>query len=285
MIDGQWQIGNDYTFGSNTQVVVSGVEFEGYEVNNYDFNRENTDEIVMGRDSFKPGLVTFELTALDNYSVSTEMDVPGFQRAREVYEEFTKYWRGDQIRNLWNQYLPLAYKRHGTERLIYGRPRKLTPLRVGQRKGNQPFTCQYQTADTFTYSRMEYYEDGPVSTLGTRNVSVRRDLLDGQADTWFAIQIEGPITNPTVEIGPDMRIKLQTTLAAGKLIEISSYPWRRRVINSDGYTLSAFLIEDSPYMDELKIPGGEATDFGLSGSGTSGNTLLRVLWREAYYAY
>lgn len=284
MIDGQWEI-DGYLFGANTQIMVSSVTFEGYDVNNYDFNRENTDEMVMGRDSLKPGTITFEMAALDNYYVSSGLSVPGFERARGSYDSFTKHWRGDSSRQHWNEYLPLAYKRQGQERLIYGRPRKLTPLPYASRRGNQPFTCQYQTADTFTYSRMEYYEDGPVSTLGTRNVPARRDLLEGTADTWFAIQIEGPITNPVIEIGADKKITLETTLAAGKQIEISSYPWRRRVINSDSETLSAFLIDDSPYMDELKIPAGEETAFGLSGSGTSGSTLLRVLWREAYYAY
>ena len=283
MIDGQWKIG-DFVFGKGTQILLSTVEFEGYDVNNYDFPRENTDELVMGRDSLKPGLVTFEMTVLDNYLVDSGAPVPGFRRAREIYEEFVKNWRGDLVREQWNEFLPLSYKRHGTERLIYGRPRKLTPLPHASRRGNQPFTCQYQTSDTLTYSRMEYYEEGPLTNLGSRNISCRRDLLKGMAPAWFVIQIFGPITNPAVEIGPDMKIELQRTIQAGKAVEISSYPWRRRVIDSDSNTLSASLVGSSPYMDEMKLPPGENTTIGMSGSGTSGSTFCRVLWREAYYA-
>lgn len=283
MIDGQYEIAG-YRFGTNTQLMVSSVTFEGYEVNASDFNRENTDEMVFGRDTLKPGLVTFELGALDNYMLSTLGDAPGFKRSREVLEDFTKAWRGDSIRGLWNEYLPMYYKRHGQERAIFGRPRKINALPHANKRGNIPITCQYQTADTFTYSRKEWYNDGPPVAFGTRNIAINRDLLDGPAPAWFSLIIEGPITNPKIQVGPDMTIELQASITAGQFIEISSYPWRRRVINSSSQTLSAFLIGDSPYMDEMKIPPKVLTTVGLSGSGTSGATKLSVLWREAYYA-
>ena len=75
---------------------------------------------------------------------------------------------------------------------------------------------------------------------------------DGDAPAWFRILFYGPITNPTINVGAQ-QFYIETTIDADTILEVSSYPWARRIVDNTGVNHRTKLRGSTQYLDELRI--------------------------------
>lgn len=283
--EGQYKIG-DLLMGPGTPIKISDFAPGGYEVNNMDQKVSFSDEVTFGFDSLTPSPMSFELAIIDNFDIwrGPEHLVPGYPSGAEMVEQLTAEWRADAQRKVWNSVKPLEYKKNGPQKIVFGRPRKITVIKT--RLGGEfiPAVLDFQPADPLTYGAIENVQDVAPSVGGATTISINR-TGGGRAPTWFRGLITGPINKPKIYVGGQWVAEIDVNLAAGKVLEVNSYPWQRRIVDSDSNSHSAKLLGDV-YMDEMKIPPLTTTTVGLSGaSGTTSATKLSVFWREAYYSY
>lgn len=285
--EGQWKIGS-MIIGKGTQCEITAVEPVSYGIVPGDYSIPMSDEIRFRKDFLQPGVINITVSIMDNYMLDNMYDggpIPEFVGADGLMEQLLKEWRADEVRNIWGYTKPLTYKKIGQVRRVYGRPRDIAAPPRRMRPGWYDVTLAYQRADTLSYSEAVYGLAGiPKTAYGTPGGTVTR--ADGEAPTWFDMFITGPIANPAITLGPYV-IDLNYTLAAGEIAQISSYPWDRRAVSSAGYNLTSKLINQSPYLSDLRFPAGASYSVGLHENGTpvaTSATELAVTWREAYHS-
>ena len=282
--EGQFQIG-DLVFGAGTDIRVATFQKESYEVQTMDLPMARSDEIRFGKDSLTPTPITLELGIMDNYSIfeGPKVPMPGQDSASDLQSKFAMEWRADRERRVWNSQKPLYYCKRGIQKVVYGRPRKFT--QGWDRYGSEfvPIVAQYQPVDPLSYDA----NPKQVTAVPGTNMTVNRS--NGEIDAWFEAYINGPINKPQITIDytvnsiPITRtITVDYNLPADTVLHISSYPWQRRCIASNGQNLSAFLIGDSPYLDELTLPPNTTSIIKMTGTGTTAATNITVSYREAY---
>lgn len=279
--ENQYQIG-DVVFGNGTPIRVSSFSPGGYEVVANDTPRERADEISFGRDSLSPQPIVFEMSVIDNFNIAfgPNFRVDGWPSGPELLERLGSEWRASETRQNWNAQKALHYRKNGIQKVIFGRPRKMT-VTTGKLGGEFiPVVADFMPVDTLAYS------SDLISRFVARDVdlAITRPSSGGKGDSWIEAYVDGPIVNPTIDFGI-WKAQFNYTVAAGETIELNSTPWLRRVVSSNGQYLSARLIGDSAYLDEMKIPPSTTTTARLTGTGTSGATRLTVAYREAYLNY
>lgn len=285
---GQYQIGN-LVIGRNTNYPVDTFEEAGYGMSTADYQLSQADELRMSRDFLQPGTIGITMAVMDNRalpnmsSLSKWDDVPSLTDSLTATDVLAEEWRADEVRSQWGQLKPIKVcSRAGDVRRIYGRPRKFQAGKNTLKSEWVPVVADFQRADTLAYSDDEFGLTVAPSALGVSTGNLTR--LGGRAPAWFKVFIIGPINLPKIRVG-SMTVELDHNLAAGKVIELSSYPWERRVIDSDAFNLSPKMVGNSPYLDQLKLPPGSSLPIGLSGAGTTAATKATFLWREAYHTY
>lgn len=283
--NGQYQLGS-VRFGRFTQLPIESMEVTGYGVNSTDYQIPRADEMRFGIDTFQPGTLNFTIGILDNYILPNMVgatgisSAPGLQNAIEQLEALHKEWRADDIRKQFGYVKPLFVCRQGETVRVYGRPRKFAHNTASMKANHRKAVCEFQRVDTICYSETQYSVVADPSAEGTTTQNAVRS--GGGVDTWVQILITGPINHPKIKIGSLNLIDVNYNLAAGKVLEINTYPWTRRVMDSDGLNVAPLLIGTSPYLDEIVIPPSASTEVGFSGSSTTAATKMAVLWREAY---
>lgn len=286
LIPGQYKIGNT-VFGEGTMIHVSSCEPGGHGTSPGDYPVGQSDELRFSRDYMQPGSYTFEMAALNNKPmlnmVGPGEEIPDVDGASTYLETIANEWRADEVRLIYGSLKPLLYHRDGMTRMIYGRPRKFVHANRSRKAEWVNIVADFQCADTFTYEEAQGLVTALPTSAGTTSVDVVR--AGGSAPAWFTAFITGPINDPKIKVGNLFTVELDYNLAAGKIIQISSYPWERRVIDSDGFNLSPLMVGNSPYLDQMKLPANATTGIGLSGSSTTGATKLELLWREAYHSF
>ncbi|UVK63111.1 minor tail protein [Gordonia phage Alyssamiracle] len=282
--EGQYKLG-DLVFGAGTPIQITKFEPQGFDANINDLPKEQVDEVSFGFDSYSPKPVAIEGGILNQFDVFRGPGhlLPGGISGQDLQEMFFKEWRADEVRRVWNAMKPLHYKKGGPQKILFGRPRKINMIPARRGADFIPFVAEYMPADVLAYSYEEHStpEVSP-TTAGTKPHSLTR--FEGTADAWFRAVITGPANQPTIEFGNWM-VKVDHNLGAGKLLEINAQPWLRRVINSDSLNLSAKLIDDSAYLNEMKIPPKATTNWGFSCTGSTSATKCFITWRDAYVSY
>lgn len=280
LVENQYKIG-DVLFGQGTPIRVSKFEPGGYDVNIRDRNVDLTDEVAFGFDSYTPQPIAFEMSVIDNYDMrfGPNIVMAGWKSGPQYLEQLKKEWRADPVRRVWSSMKSLEYKKNGNERVVFGRPRKFTEVKTGRGAEFIPVVAEFLPCDTFSYSNEMF---GSQATIGLDGTIARSG---GEGETWIQFLIQGPINQPRIVVDGFWEVQVDVNLASGKVLEINSSPWQRRVIDSDSNNLSAKLIGDSAYLGDMKLPPGETVTFSISGSGTSSETKCVATWREAYLAY
>lgn len=283
--EGQYQIGT-VKFGRNTNISIVTVDEIGYQVSAGDYQTPMSDEMRFTKDYVQPGVIQFQLAALDNKILPSMAEAPEdlaiqVVSGKETLEFFKKEWRADDVRKNWGWVKPLTYCAAGSRRVLYGRPRDIASGRLKANPGWYGITAAYQLADTLSYSEEVFSEIVAPTGAGSPGGSIER--LDGTAPSWLSLAVIGPINAPTIAIG-DFEINLNYNIPNGQAVEISSAPWERRAISSTGVNLGTKLIGNSPYLEDLRFSAGEEWNIALHGTGTSSATQLLVQWREAYHA-
>jgi hypothetical protein len=275
----QFQLG-DLVFGEHTRYPVVGVQIATYNVNNQDYQIPLSNETRMGQDTLQAGPMTFTMGVYDNAPMGHGYNtLPNdlILKSSKLLTALQKEWKADDVRQVWGELKPLIYcDGYGSVRRIYGRPRKFTYTR--KRPGSQfhKVTAEYARIDTLTYTDTEF---ATVLTNGADPVNYTRD--GGDAPSWYRALLTGPQTNPLVIIGDD-QIQLQHTIAEGVVLEVNTYPWSRRIVDTNGANWRNTLIGNSKYLDRMTIPADTSVPMSWVATSTNSSSSCLVLWRDAY---
>lgn len=253
---GQYQIGT-ILFGDSTNMPVSKVEIQPWNVNNEDFQIIHSDETRFGLDNLTPAPIVFTMAVLNNWELN---NVPGsngsvppglLYQSRTLLGQLTEAWKATTTRQTWGAMVALIFvDADGIRRRVYGRPGKFQHGPVEQNEWVD-VQAEFRRADTMAYADNEMvieigYNDDPTYIF--------RD--QGDAPAWFRLIFYGPLINPQVTIGK-CTVQLDLEIPSDAIVEVSSYPWMRRIIDSNGFNWRASLIGQSQYLDQLTIPPNE----------------------------
>lgn len=280
---GQYQIGN-FVFGAKTMYRVEAFDIAGYDVNVQDFQAAISDELRFGQDSLKPLPIQLTINALVNRPLPNVMALMGqkctnigpFSNASPI-DAFAAEWHSDDVRGTWGAIKPLSIcKEDGSVVRVYGRPGKLAVSKLPAGGIAQKIIAEFRRSDTFAYSDTEWY----VICDGGSNYTVTRGATDGNAPAWVRFLCMGPITHPIISWSnstSNMSIELDVDIGSGEVVEISSYPWERRVVSDSGINYASLLTQ--PYLDQIKMAAMDDTDISWSGTGSG---VIWLLWRDAW---
>jgi predicted nucleotidyltransferase len=264
------------------------VEPQPYQVQDQDFQVIRTDENRFGIDTLTPGALVFTMAVLENFQIDNlaQFHPPYtiepddlFAARGTILPILAREWKGNDVRPHWGATKPLlCCDGSGVVRRIYGRPGKFVSApRYNDNTLWIDVQAEFRRADTYAHHDIEYYV-GPIapdSPVG----SVARD--DGDADSWVRVLIYGPASHPVITYGGDT-IELDLDINSGVIVEISSYPWQRRVIDSEGFNWRAKVVGATKYLDQIKFAAGDEIDVSWTCGGATAATGLYFMWREAY---
>lgn len=275
----QWQIG-DLIFGEYTKYPVLGAAIGGYTVNNQDFQVVLSSTTSMRKDTHTAAPISFKMGVFDNAPAMRAYDaLPDdlILKSSKLLTALAREWKADEVRLRPGALKPLIYcDGYGSVRQIYGRPRKFMYTRKRPGSLFHKVDAEFARIDTLTYTDTEY----AVSLVdGDDPVDYTRE--GGDAASWYRVHFIGPQTNPVVVIGDD-EIQLQLAIPAGVTVEVSSYPWMRRIVDSNNINRRTTLIGNSKYLDRLTIPATTPVPMSWQAVGTTGASKCLVLWRDAH---
>jgi hypothetical protein len=276
---GQFKIG-DLIMGPGTPFKIESIDIANYEINAQDFQTQTSDELRFGTDTLKPAPIQLTINVIANRALGNVKALVG-DRSYANFNDLTiaslqKEWRAEDIRFQWGALKPLLFcGTDGITRQYYGRPGKFTyKMPRVTRSDFYQAIAEFRRADTFCYSDTEYF-------VTLTNSVVSHTRIRGDAASWVRFLITGPVTNPVINFGAQ-QLSLATVIPAGKVVEISSYPWSRRIINSDGLSLAAYNTSEDPYLDKIKFQAATPTQCSWTGTGFTGATNVKLFWRDAY---
>lgn len=250
LVNGQAQIG-DLVVGVGTNILMDPPNFNADDVQNQDFQTARSDNISFGHDQFKPTTIEFKFTVLDNYLLAGWEDtIPNFWHSMPTIADLVFEWRNDVGRKTWGSMKEIFIcNGNGEGRAIYGRPGTGKVTKPSSDSLETFFEGEFRKADTLFYSPEEYVTE---LEIGEAPNYIYRDR--GDADSWMRIWLQGPMVNPRLTIG-ECDISLNKTIEEGELVEISSYPWNRRIVNNEREFLASNFNGQTP-LDRLIIPAG-----------------------------
>jgi hypothetical protein len=290
----QYQLG-DFVFGRNTNIPISKCDIQPYNVNNQDFQIPLTDENRFGIDTLVPGTIVFTMAVVENYVLPQYANqLPHdfnpddlFAMRGTVVGGLANTWKAKSTRMFWGATVPLLHKTFNDEVLrIYGRPGKFQYApRYNDNTQWIDIQAEFRRIDTYAHSDLEFYAPDPVNPAnglapGAAPVTVERG--DGDADSWVRVLINGPCTHPLITYGDNV-IELDLTIDDGVALEVSSYPWARRVVDTNNINWRSQVIGATQYLSDIVFPVDSSLDISWTCTGTTNsNTQMYFLWREAY---
>lgn len=293
MLDGQWRLvypGVDYLWDSFGKLPVfnqAPVDFGDAEVRSQDVSQPHSDGDLFGRDFRGGRTITFDLA----------VNGPD-EEVHDRLDELATVWDADAIRRQPGGVAELRCAFRGRERVAYGRPRRFATDVKHVFHGVAGAVADFQTVDHRFYSVGERQVStglaaatggglvaplaSPLATTGDSDRSVIMDV-DSQYPVWPVITIEGPITDPEVEILGVWRVKLRTTLAYDETLTVDTRPWRRAVtIDPGGRSARGAFTRDSVRLTSASVPPGRH-EVAFRGR-TSGAPSMTVRWQSAHAA-
>jgi hypothetical protein len=278
----QFQLGST-VFGQNTIYPVAKVDIQTYNIQAQDFQVTRSDEIRMGVDTFAAGPIMFEIGVIDNAPLrnllggvdkNLPLDLSG--RGSAALTKIQKEWKAEEVKGVWGELKPLLVcGADGVTRRIYGRPRKFTYTRKTPKSQFFRIVAEYARIDTKSYDDKETMLAVTVSDKKLRRVT-------GDAESWYRALFYGPLNKPKLYINGVDAINLDLDIPAGSVVEVSSYPWARRVVDDKGINWRTKLIGNTKYLDQLSLL--PATDYTVkfSAGGTTAASKVALVWRDAH---
>ena len=250
-----------------------------------DYQISRTDEKRYGIDHISPTTIDVKWSVLNN-KIMEHMNPPAgmtresFWRDFPTMETIAYEWKADDIRRQWGALKPIYIcGADGVTRVIYGRPGAFTAVHPSVYAEWVDCIGEYRRADTLCYREKETEVDIPI---GGDPLFVRRNGKDdGDSDAWFRLLLHGPIVHPIITVGI-YTIELDFDIDETDTVEISSYPWSRRVINSERRNLSTRMIGNTEYLDVLKMPSNQEVPVRWTDAqyGTFVPDLGNCIWME-----
>lgn len=281
------------TFGRDTQIPISKVDIQTYNVNNQDFQVSRSDENRFGIDTLAPAPIIFTMSVMNNFELESMSGLSSAPQPDDLFagnnyllNELASVWKNPPLRMTWGATVPLLFcDKNGQVRRIYGRPGKFA--HAPRSKAGECYIdvqAEFRRADTYAHSDLEFLIGDSVDfsrgmAPGADPVVATR--LDGDGTAWLRILIIGPATHPLITYG-DKTIELDLTIAEGVALEVSSYPWQRRVVDSNNVNHRSDLIGDTLYLDQIQFLEFSSLPVSWVCDGSGVSTQLFFLWREAY---
>lgn len=281
----QFQIGN-VVIGPNTQYEVVGVTGMSYDMNVQDSQMPLSDRITMAQDSRKAGPLTLTIGVKDNAPqsyIGGHLPDDLVLKSSKLLGALQDEWYADDIKQQWGEYKPLIYcDGYGVTKIIWGRPGKFLYNRKTKTSKWRKVTAEFRRMDTLCYAEAETAtiddEGNPTLIEGADPVFYS---VGGDANSPFRVLLTGPMSDPLVTLGGN-QIQLDMDILAGVVVEVNSYPWSQRVIDSNGISWRTKLIGQTKYLDQLILPKNTSIPMSWSATNTSGASSCLVLWRDTY---
>lgn len=296
LAEGQYEVGG-LVLGAGTPYVVKSFEDEGLPGRRVqDSGHSFDDGLQFGRDYFDGKVGLFDVL------VETAGGGPSF----DAVAAMLKAWRGDAVRRSPGRTELLRVRRPGaTTRRAYGRPRRCTPVRSRNTGvGLVPMVADFQCADDKWYddeAQVETLGILPPSTSGfyfplvfpmsSAAVTERPGILTcgGDLPTWPVVRINGPVTNPAVELRTQGGARLWLleftySLAEGQSIIVDPRPWARTVLRENGGNVSGSRTRTTTPLESVTLPVGQSVIL-FRGTSASGTATCSVTYEPAYVSY
>lgn len=275
-------------FGRGTEYLVVRVEFGQPTVVINDAPLPREDGVRFGRDTLHGRTVLFDMVM--NKKNATEAE------NLEALDLITSAWSADEARILPDELVVLRMNRFGRSTRIYGRPRNFAPIMGTVSRGYVPITADFQCVDHLFYADEEgtntlsivpapvggfiFPITFPVSSsgIGEKEGEI---TIGGNRPTWVTVTINGPITNPQVDVLDSWKATLLMTIADGQSVTIDPRPWSRGILLDGVANVAGKLTADSPWMSQMKVDPGEH-QIVLRGTDPTGTASMIVTWRDAY---
>ncbi|SCL32993.1 hypothetical protein GA0070616_4608 [Micromonospora nigra] len=291
MRDGEWSLtypGVSLTWGPADLPVVNMVapDLGDVETRADDADRPREDGRAFGSDFRGGRSITFELGVFG----ADEAD------ARSTLADLARAWRGDAVRRSPGAVAELAMRHAGRERVVFGRPRRFASSEAEISEGVALVGCDFAAVDDVFYGPAEDSRTiglapplgggltgalaAPLTTTGTSDRSAVLDI-GGELDAWPVLTIQGPVTNPVVEVLGLWRLELRTTLAYDRSVTVDPRPWSRSVLLNGGGSLAGALSRTSPRLAAMGLPPG-SHEVAYRGTDETGTSSVRFAWRESY---
>lgn len=285
LISGQLQFGG-IVFGRGTTVPVETVDEKPYDLNSQDFQLGRNDEMEFIQDQLKPTTIEITFDVRYNWLLPKYADlIPNFWSEMPTVDDFAREWKSDEIRQIAGQVKPLYIcGRDGITKVVYGRPGQFTHAENTDYTEAVQCIAEFRRMDTFAYSRVEN-----VAILDQSHLGVTLNGTVGNGPSWLRLLIQGPIVHPVftltnIYLRGDVELDFDYSVAAGEVVEISSYPWQRRVVNSEDppINLAKKLIGDSPYLDRMRFGHDQQCNVSVAATGMTADTKIGVGYHDAY---
>lgn len=269
-------VASKYVFPQDGPPAVSNSD-----ITNQDADRPRGDGVLFGTDYRGGSVITFDVEV----NGSTEAE------ANSLLQSFGQVWRADYVRAQPGRMAALTAH---TGRTVFGRPRRFQPKYDLTPFGLTAVTCDFQAADDLWYgaeniTTIKLIPDlggglvaplaSPVSTTASsdRSQVIR---VGGTAATWPVIKIQGPITNPEVEVLGAFKLAFNISLAADQTLTIDTRPWARSITRDDANVSGSLRASGSRLSDASLMPG--IYDVALRGISALGTAQTQFIWRDAF---
>lgn len=253
LVPGQWQIG-DIVMGFGTNIKVETVTANPHDVNAQDYQLPRSSETRFGMDDFKPTTIDLTFEVLHNRLMpGYEYTIPNFWHSMPSIADLNREWRFDDGRKIWGEMkaLYVCTKLDEIPKIIFGRPGQITITEDDKVNNGEvvKVLAQWRRADTISYGVNENVVE--LSSDHDPQYLIRNEG-DGP-DAWLRVFIEGPLDHPKITIG-EHTIEIDREIEDGEVVEVSSYPWQRRAVNSNRINIASDLIGSTPFLDRLTLP-------------------------------
>lgn len=290
MFDDEWRLvyaGADYTFGTGACEVfnLTAPDLGDVALRVADADNPRTDGVSFGTDFRGGRTITFDLGVRG----ATEVEV------RRSVEALAEVWRADVVRSTPGAMAEMRMRYRGEERVAFGRPRRFAPILKEAKAGFSSVTADFAAADDVFYSATEHDVEvalvpapgggleaplaSPLTTTSSSDRSVGL-TVSGALPTWPVITVEGPITNPEVEVVGLWRMAFNLSLAYDEVLTVDTRPWAR-TITRNGASVAGAITPRSARLSTASLPPG-SYELALRGSSPSGTPVAHFRWRDAY---
>lgn len=275
LLPGQYEI-DGLIFGKGTPYKVSSFDIQPYGVQAGDFQVPLQDEMKFSKDQHTPGPINITFQLMQNRWIREPVN--GASLISADAGRLQRVWRGDDVRYVWGEMQALYFGGNdGSQKMILGRTDKFQYPRFNEQTEGYECVASFRRVDSFAYGITRWVRNIPVNS-GQQFVT---NGHLGDAPSWMIIHLQGPMTDPHIEVG-GFEFDIDWTIPAGKILEISSYPWARRCVDSDGINRRETLIGATPYLDRLRFKHDELLLATITANGTNGNTAATVSFYDSY---
>jgi hypothetical protein len=250
-----------------------------------DFDLPTDDGVVFSTDLFRGSTITFDIDVLG----TTYSDV---LKRRQIHAQA---WRGDAVRRTAGA---VAELHAATGRMTFGRPRRYSSDDELLPYGKVRTTCDFAATTDLWFSGTEAAASvslvpeaggglvaplaAPLATTASSDRS-RVFEVGGEAATWPVFEIEGPITNPVIEIVGLLRMEFRLTLAYDQTLVVDTRPHARTILRNGG-NAAGTTARGSTRLSRAALPPGRH-ELVLRGTSSSGTARATARWRDAFPTY